>query len=574
MQKQPGKFRLVLRDVFSTLRYVWYVIYKFEYAFGMYTLTALHRGFRYLKRELQPMFGWLHHFVFQRISTYLKSVFTRVKGVKTVFKEEFDAPRTTEKRSLLRTVKDWFSSLFSALGRYPAVLGRVLRVVLPTASCLLLFATIHFWNTATFGIRVEYDGVDVGIIQDEKIYREAAELARDRVYSEDGSFTISDTPVMNVTISHQDAMLDTTAMCNNILSTHGDAISEGCGLYVNKKFIGSMRSREELEDVLNDIKKAYLTGAKNERAEFIQKVELTDGLFLSDSVMTKKQMKKILTAEAVVKKEYTVKANDVMGTIARDLDMTLSKLRSLNPQVKNDIIYEGQKLVVQSPQPFLRVKVVRTVRYYETIDYSIEKEYDNTKYVTWEYVKVRGVEGKQKVTAEVTYVDGLEQSRTILTIKVTKQPVAKVVIVGTKPVYANGNQITQGDGKTTGSMTWPVPSCHNMSRGWQVGHYALDITNGPTPIYGAAIVAADGGTVIFSGWNTGGYGYLVQIQHANGLQTMYAHCSALNVVTGQKVTRGQVIARVGSSGWSTGPHLHFEVRQNGIRINPLNFVRP
>ena len=175
----------------------------------------------------------------------------------------------------------------------------------------------------------------------------------------------------------------------------------------------------------------------------------------------------------------------------------------------------------------------------------------------------------------MTYIDGVETSRKTVSKTVTKQPVTKVVERGTKSVYASGSEVVVGDGVTKGQMSWPVPICSNMSRGWRSGHYALDITNGPTPIYGAAIVAADGGTVIFSGWNTGGYGYLVQIQHANGLQTWYAHCSALNVVTGQKVTRGQVIARVGSSGWSTGPHLHFEVRLNGLSVNPLyTYVNP
>lgn len=572
MRDDMSMFRLVLTDIVYTLRYIWHVIYKFEYALGMYTLTALHRAFRYLRRELHPMFGWLHHFVFQRVARYFTSVFRRLKGVRGVVREEFDTKRTPFKKNPFRAAWEWLRCLFGVTKRYPAVMGRILRVLAPVAACILFTVTVRFWTSATFGIQVEYEGVDVGIIQDEKIYREAAELARDRVYSEDGSFTISDTPIMSVTITHQNTMLDSEDMCNAILSTKGDAITKGSGLYVGGKFIGSMASREALEGVLNSIKKTYLSGAKNERAEFIQNVEITDGLFLSESLMDAEQMSKKLTAQAVVKKEYVVKDGDVMGTIARDLDMTLSDLRAMNPQVKNDIIREGQKLTVQRPQPFLRVKVVRTVKYTEKIDYAIEKEYDKTKYVTYERVKVKGVEGSQDVVAEVTFVDGVEQSRTILSIDVTKQPVAKVVVVGTKSVYANGNEITQGDGKTTGNMRWPVPSCHSMSRGWRSGHYALDIT-GPG-VNGKTIVAADGGTVISAGWNTGGYGYLVVVQHSSGLQTWYAHCSALNVVTGQKVTRGQVIARVGNTGYSTGPHLHFEVRKNGRRVNPINYVKP
>lgn len=87
-----------------------------------------------------------------------------------------------------------------------------------------------------------------------------------------------------------------------------------------------------------------------------------------------------------------------------------------------------------------------------------------------------------------------------------------------------------------------------------------------TPAYAAA-----SGTVTFAGWK-GSYGYLVIIDHGNGYQTYYAHCSALYVSAGQTVTQGQNISAVGSTGNSTGPHLHFEIRYNGNTLNPQNYV--
>jgi len=99
-------------------------------------------------------------------------------------------------------------------------------------------------------------------------------------------------------------------------------------------------------------------------------------------------------------------------------------------------------------------------------------------------------------------------------------------------------------------------------------HRGLDIA-APT---GTAIKAADGGKVIFTG-RKGNFGNLVEIDHGNGYVTRYAHCSSINVKTGEKVYKGQVIAKVGSTGRSTGPHLHFEVLKNGRNQNPSGHVR-
>lgn len=98
-------------------------------------------------------------------------------------------------------------------------------------------------------------------------------------------------------------------------------------------------------------------------------------------------------------------------------------------------------------------------------------------------------------------------------------------------------------------------------------HTGLDIATST----GSPIAAAASGTVTFSGWK-GSYGYLLVITHSNGVQTYYGHCSKLYVSAGQTVSQGQTIAAVGSTGNSTGPHLHFEIRVNGIAYNPQNYL--
>lgn len=129
----------------------------------------------------------------------------------------------------------------------------------------------------------------------------------------------------------------------------------------------------------------------------------------------------------------------------------------------------------------------------------------------------------------------------------------------------------------TGSMMWPCPSCHYITSpfGWRYhpiyheNRYHSGVDIGAS--YGATIVAADGGTVITSGY-VSGYGECIVINHGNGLTTLYGHMSSRVVSVGQSVSKGQTIGYVGSTGNSTGPHLHWEVTVNGQRVNPLNYA--
>lgn len=125
-----------------------------------------------------------------------------------------------------------------------------------------------------------------------------------------------------------------------------------------------------------------------------------------------------------------------------------------------------------------------------------------------------------------------------------------------------------GDG-----FCWPAPGYYGITSGfkWRWGrqHKGIDISG--SGIYGKPIVAADGGTVIVAGYNSGGYGNYVMIDHGNGFITLYGHMSGYIVSSGQQVSQGEVIGYVGNTGRSTGPHLHFEVRVDGTPVDPTQF---
>ena len=137
----------------------------------------------------------------------------------------------------------------------------------------------------------------------------------------------------------------------------------------------------------------------------------------------------------------------------------------------------------------------------------------------------------------------------------------------------SGGQLS---GRGSGSMIWPVRGEITSYFGWrthpifgtQKYHSGMDIAVD----YDVPVMAADNGQVIYAGWMSG-YGYTVMLDHGDGLVTLYAHNNEVNVSEGSSVYKGQTIAFSGSTGYSTGPHVHFEVRINGTRVDPAPYIK-
>jgi len=173
-------------------------------------------------------------------------------------------------------------------------------------------------------------------------------------------------------------------------------------------------------------------------------------------------------------------------------------------------------------------------------------------------IKVKGVYGEKEVTADVEKVNGIETNRTVLKEKVIKEPKTQVVVKGTKDPPPK---------KGTGTFSYPTRGTISSRFGarWGRTHTGIDIA----AAYGTDVKAADGGVVIWVGTD-GSYGKLIKIDHGGNYVTYYGHLSKYYVNKGDKVYKGQKIGAVGNTGNSTGPHLHFEIRKNGVPINPLS----
>lgn len=214
----------------------------------------------------------------------------------------------------------------------------------------------------------------------------------------------------------------------------------------------------------------------------------------------------------------------------------------------------------------LNVKTVSKVSFEAPIAFSTKTLKTSTEYVGYSKITTPGVQGVAAKTELVETVNGSESSREVLSNEVLVEPVTQVVVKGTAINMASATEKAQA--KSAGFIV-PLNTYVYISAYWGDGrnHKAIDFAGDR----GTAIFAAQSGTVTFAGYQ-GNYGYLVEIDHGNGLKTRYAHCNALCVKAGQVVSQGQQIATMGNTGRSTGDHLHFEVLKNDKQVNPASYI--
>lgn len=246
--------------------------------------------------------------------------------------------------------------------------------------------------------------------------------------------------------------------------------------------------------------------------------------------------------------EYAVRDGDTLSSIAQKFDVSIESVKWVNEKVDWQKIKPGQTVNVPPV-----TGIVYKVRPGDTI-YSIAEKFESNPQgiVDFPFNTFSDDESFAIVVGQTLIVpDGVMPDAAPATV----------------PRYANVLTPDAGSVAASGSFVWPAFG--RMTQPFRWYHKGIDIANKS----GGSILAADGGTVVVSGWTNVGYGYHVIIDHGNGYQTLYGHMSSLSVVSGQRVARGAILGQMGSTGRSTGVHLHFEIRTGSGNVDPLGYLK-
>ena len=360
----------------------------------------------------------------------------------------------------------------------------------------------------TFGYTVSYSDQVIAVVSSESDYNKADAIVLDNI-DEDSAKENSISPKFGLTVTVKDRLNTTDEVVDAIVNNNDDIIKAEA-LIVNGEMVLCVEGNV-ISGLLKDRLKAYdVEGAEN-NSEFVENVETQKGYFLKKDAVKLKEAQETVTGLAV--KTLSVATNRV------------------------EVPFETKNVK------------------------------DSTKVRGYSKVTTKGENGITEKTEETVRINGEVTETRVLSSKVIKEQVTQVVTVGTANNYTSATATAKA--KSAGFICPLSSGSYKVSAYYGDGrnHKAIDLSaDRGTPIFAVAA-----GTVTFAGWD-GEYGYCVVIQHSNGIKTRYAHANALCVSTGATVAQGDMIATVGSTGLSTGNHLHFEVIVNGTRVNPGPYI--
>jgi murein DD-endopeptidase MepM/ murein hydrolase activator NlpD len=460
--------------------------------------------------------------------------------------------------------------------------GKKSLLGLSVAFLLMIGANRASAEQITTIYHVYLDGQYIGAVSDQDIIKE---VSQEKIESEKDKYPELPLAVEDLVIVPEQTFRSAVnnEKVSEKLKQELQVVVDSTALVINGKAIANFKNKEEAEKALQLYKQKYVSkedlaqieNRKNseEPLPAIQKGEsrILDVLLSKEVSFSEEKVSptKIITPEegmtllekgTLEEQKYTVQENDVLVNIAAKFDMKLKDLLAINPDLNEEsVIRPGDQLNVQAPQPYFNVMVQEEFLKEEMIPFKTEIVEDENLPKGETRIKQEGQQGA-KLHHYIVYKENGKQVKVETKSEETiKEPTPKVVVKGTKVIPSRG----------TGNLAWPTVGGYvssKMGSRWGKMHKGIDIAR-PSNL---TIKAADNGKVVFAGYD-GGYGNKIVINHNNGMKTVYAHLSSISVSVGQTVSKGQKIGVMGSTGNSTGVHLHFEVYENGSLRNPLDY---
>lgn len=564
------------------------VTYMFSYAVGKTSFTAERLG-RKTVDLLLPLS--------KKAAGSVKHKFAESFGKASGAFRNFRA--SVKCNGLLSAVRQELKDAFGSAKRNMSVFGTIVNHLVPVAAIVLLVSVVYRTASTSYGISVEYNGKELGVVADESVINDAQQVIADKACYYDTEDEIYVTASLSIKpLSGYEEVMDEVALATKMEEeipeidfsaaaepaeaaveaepTAAEQELEGkvraYAVTIDGEYIGAVSDTSDIAQFIEDEKDEYLTDDVV-AVSFDKDVEFDYEKYVDpDEVIDQQNVIDKLTSIVSEPVYYEVQAGDSPWNIARDHDMDLDELKNCfitfdGKQIEDITEYcpIGATIQLSAEVPYLQTLVTKKVTYTDVVDYEIIKTEDPDMYKGDSVVDVKGVEGEAEVTALITYKNDVQISKEVLERTIIREPVAKEMRVGTRKTTT---EVSTGSGGS-GTYFWPVGGGYiSDTFGGSRGHKGLDIA---AP-YGTPIYAAESGTVIKAGNKYDGYGNCVNISHADGNVTVYAHMSSIAINYGDYVVKGQLIGYVGSTGYSTGNHCHFEVRTNGYYNNPADYV--
>ena len=501
------------------------------------------------------------------IITFLEDITAPFARIARAVRTLREMGQNSDTRSEQEIKAEKISYLRRGVVRYIPLLWNAVSYLLPVAAVFLFVSVVRGVLGTQYILNVQVNGKSVGFVESEQVFENAREDVQSRINTAkallaEAGTEVPDTqwdiqPTYTLAISG-DTMTESEA-ADAILRASSDEIGSGTAVYVDGALRFVTNEGDHLRTFLESLKSPYEeTMDASMRVTFLHDIHLEDGVYLLESISSYPDIMEEMYSDAE-KTIYTASEGETVQSIADSAGLSVADLTAMNPDLTdpNQGLSDGMDVVVDTKTPeLLKIKVVQRQSYQQDVPYqTITTESD--QYDFGKTVKTQeGVLGLQEVTQDLTYIDGELSSVDVVSIETLREPVPELITKGTK--LKNGMIAQVG----SGTFLWPVPQFTYVSRWMGYGHNGADIC----AAYGTPIIASDGGAVVTATYHYS-YGNYVVIDHGNGYRTLYAHMSSIAVSAGQGVKQGQIIGYVGSTGYSTGNHCHFEMYRNSVRFS-------